>query len=102
MADLLFNLQQDRGWAASLYFQLTGVSRRVAMSRILRLAIRDRAACAASCLRLLQCPFDRLIPCHGEIVPEGAKPQVEAALAWIFKELEMPPEPTPVGAVPEV
>ena len=102
VADLLFNLQQDLGWLASLYFRLTGVGRRVAMSRIVRLSIRDRAACAASCLRLLQCPFDRLIPCHGDIVPEGAKPQVEAALAWIFKELETPPEPTPAGAVPEV
>ena len=102
VADLLFNLQQDLGWLTSLYFRLTGVSRRVAMSRLFRLSIRDRAACAASCLRLLQCPFDRLIPCHGDIVPEGAKPQVEAALAWIFRELETPPEPTPAGAVPEV
>lgn len=102
VADLLFNMQRDLGWIASLYFRLTGVSGRVAMSRIFRLAIRDRAACAASCLRLLQCPFDRLIPCHGDVVPEGAKPQVEAALAWIFKELETPPEPTPAGAVPEV
>ncbi len=102
VADLLFNLRQDPGLLASLYFRLTGVSRRVAMSRIFRLAMRDRAACAASCLRLLQCRFDRLIPCHGDVVEEGAKPQVEAALAWIFKDLEAPPAPTPAGAVAEL
>ena len=91
VADLLFNLQQPRGPILSTYLRLTGVHRRVAMSRMIRFAIRDRAACAASCLRLLRQPFDRLIPCHGDVVEEGAKPQVEAALAWIFKELETPP-----------
>lgn len=103
VADLLFNLQQPMGLIASTYCRLTGVLGRVAVSRMLRFAIRDRAACAASCLRLLRAPFDRLIPCHGEVVEEGAKPQVEAALAWIIDGLETPREPTPAGApVPEV
>ena len=102
VADLLFNLQEPMGLIPSVYFRLTGVQRRVSMSRMFRFAIRDRPACAASCLRLLRFPFDRLVPCHGDVVEEGAKPQVEEALAWIFKELETPPEPTPAGAVPEV
>ena len=102
VADLLFNLQQPLGLIPSMYCRLTGVHRRVAMSRMFRFAIRDRAACAASCLRLLQCPFDRLVPCHGDVVEEGAKQQVEQALAWIFKDLATPREPTPAGAVPEV
>ncbi len=102
VADLLFNLQQRQGLIPSMYFRLTGVHRRVAMSRMFRFAIRDRAACAASCLRLLRHPFDRLIPCHGDVVEEGAKQQVEAAISWIFKDFETPPEPTPAGALPEV
>ncbi len=102
VADLLFNLRQRQGLIPSLYYRLTGVHRRVAMSRMFRFAIRDRAACAASCLRLLQYPFDRLIPSHGDVVDEGAKREVERALAWIFDGLETPREPTPAGAVPEV
>ena len=103
VADLLFNLRQRQGLIASAYCRLTGVHRRVAMSRMFRFAIRDRAACAASCLRLLGSPFDRLVPCHGDVVEEDAKRQVEAALAWIFDGLETPPEPAPAGApVPEV
>jgi len=102
VADLLFNLQHEMGFLASLYTRLTGVRGRVAQSWLLRTAIRDRAACAASCLRLLSMPFDRFVPLHGEVVETGAKPQVKAALAWIFKDLETPREPTPAAAVPEV
>ncbi len=101
VADLLFNLRQPQPLLPSIYWRLTGVHGRVAMSRMFRFAIRDRAACAASCLRLLRAPFDRLIPCHGDVVEQGAKPQVEAALAWILEELETPPDPA-AAPVPEV
>ena len=103
VADLLFNMRQPMGLIPRTYCRLTGVHRRVAMSKVFRLAIRDRVACAASCLRLLQCSFGRLIPLHGDIVEEDAKGQVEAALAWVFQGLAKPPEAAPAGApVPEV
>ena len=83
--------------------RLTGGYGRVAQSRVLRLAVRDRPAAAASCLRMLCCPFDRLVPCHGEIVEHGAKRQVEEALAWLLRDLERPPDRQAVNAaVPEV
>ena len=103
VADLLFNLRKRLGLAVQTYMRLTGAYGRVAQSRVLRLAVRDRPAAAASCLRMLCCPFDRLVPCHGEIVERGAKPQVEKALSWLLRDLERPPEARPVNvAVPEV
>lgn len=103
VADLLFNLRRRLGPAVMTYLRLTGGYGRVAQSRVLRLAVRDRPAAAASCLRVLCCPFDRLVPCHGEIVEQGAKRQVEKALSWLLRDLERPPDAQSVNvAVPEV
>lgn len=103
VADLLFNLGRRLGPAVTIYMRLTGAYGRVAQSRIFRLAVRDRPAAAASCLRMLCCPFDRLVPCHGEIVEHGAKRQVEEALSWLLRDLERPPDAQSVNAaVPEV
>ncbi len=93
VADLLFNLRHSAGLLATLYLRLGGAYGKVAQSRMLRLGIRDRPAHAASWLRLLRIPFDRLVPCHGDVVETGAREQVEAALAWLFKDIETPPEP---------
>ncbi len=103
VADLLFNLRRRLGPVVRTYMRLTGAYGRVAQSRVFRLVVRDRPAAAASCLRMLRCPFDRLVPCHGEIVEHGAKRQVEEALSWLLRDLERPPDAHPAGvAVPEV
>ena len=105
VTDLLFNLRRPRGVMAAAFTRLTGVHGRVAQSRFLRIAlVRDRVAAAASCHRLLRWSFDRLIPCHGEIVDEGAKPEVERALKSMLGGFALPPD-APAGArapVPEV
>ncbi len=98
VADLLFNLRRRLGPVVMTYMRLTGAYGRVAQSRIIRLAVRDRPAAAASCLRMLRCPFDRLVPCHGEIVERGAKRQVEEALFWLLRDLERPPDAPPANA----
>lgn len=70
--------------SARLYTGLMGVYRRLAVSRAVRLAIKDRAALARSVERILAWDFDRVILSHNLILERdayaGVKRALEAAL----------------------
>lgn len=91
VADLVFNLQSPRGATAAVLLRLMGVHKRFAQSRAWRLfLVKDRAAAARSCRRLLEWQIDRVVPCHGDVFEASsgeAESTVEAlrrALSWML------------------
>lgn len=83
VSDLVFNIVQPRGVIAHLALFLVGAHKRLASSRALRVIVKDRAHCAASCAEILALPFETLVMAHGEIVREDARARLTQALAWL-------------------
>lgn len=46
----------------------------------------DRAAFTASVRRIIRWDFDRIIPCHGDVVESGGKGVFQDVFAWFLKE----------------
>lgn len=82
VTDLLFNITHPRGWMSKVVLSCTGTNGRLAQSRLWRFYGKDKAALAASTRTMLAWDWDRLVPCHGEVVQAGAKAAVTAALRW--------------------
>jgi hypothetical protein len=80
VADLMFNLHGADSVMSRLTFRLMGVHGRLAKSRVWRLLRKQPAAFDASLDRVLGWDFDRLVPCHGDVVESGAHAAVAAAL----------------------
>ena len=51
--------------------------------RIVRLAIRDRAAARTSVQRILQWDFDRIVVTHGDVLENGGHQRFAAAFAFL-------------------
>jgi hypothetical protein len=68
---------------AALYAQLTGVRRRLAVPRTVRLAIRDKRAAWASAQGILQWPITRVLVAHNAIVDDAAHAAVAEAFACL-------------------
>ncbi len=80
VTDLFFHITHAPNWQSRLLFSLVGVYGRPAQSLLVRLQTRDKAAAAASARRILDRPIQRLVPCHGIIVEEGAQDQIARVL----------------------
>jgi hypothetical protein len=83
VTDLVFHLLHVRGWASHLAYLAFGTRHRLAVSRLFRAYIRDRAALAASVDAMLNWPFVRVIPCHGEVLEQDAHARMQAALSGL-------------------
>lgn len=90
VTDLVFNLQQYRGILSAIVFRIAGVHKRLAQSRLIRMLTSDREAMAASVGEMLAWDFVRLVPCHGEIVDDGAHARLSAALAHLGSTPALP------------
>ncbi len=82
VTDLVFNITQPQGWATKLVLRCTGTCGKLAQSRLWNFYSKDKSAFRRSTARMLGWDFDRLVPCHGEVVPSGAKQALAAALRW--------------------
>jgi hypothetical protein len=80
VTDLLFNIETPPSWTTSVLLSMTGTRGRLAQSRVWSLLLEHRALARASCERLLEWDFDRLIVAHGNVVRSGAKTRVASAL----------------------
>lgn len=80
VADLLFNVRRPRGLATTLVLGLMGTLGRLAKSRAWSMYVRDRRAHDASIARLVSRAIDRVLPCHGDVVNDDARPALLAAL----------------------
>lgn len=69
-------------WSAVLFAHLMGVRKRLAVSRTVRLATRDKAAAADSARAVLRWPFTRVVMAHNAVIEQNAHAEVERAFAW--------------------
>jgi hypothetical protein len=99
VTDWLFNFTHSKSLLTRLYLRLAGAWGGPRQSRLLRSFITDRNAAVASTDRMLGWDFDRVIVCHGDIIPTGGHAALREATAWL-----RPPVPvatfTAAGASP--
>ncbi|MEQ9448279.1 MAG: DUF4336 domain-containing protein [Rhodospirillaceae bacterium] len=86
--DLLFNIGEDNPALLRLAARGLGVYRQLAMSRTMKLLIKDKPAFRASVEPLLRLPIKRIIVAHDTIVEDDARAQMSAAFAWLTGEAE--------------
>jgi hypothetical protein len=83
VCDLVFNFA-PANVQTSLMLRVVGAHGRMAASRSWGWVFaKDRAAVGASVRRILDKDFDRVIPCHGEIVGQGGHAALRRAVANI-------------------
>jgi Domain of unknown function (DUF4336) len=83
LTDLAFNVQPGERNRARLFHWLVGAVGRFGPHRLIRLAIRDRAAARTSLAHILAWDFDRVVVSHGEVLERGGHAAVEAAFAFL-------------------
>jgi len=86
VTDLVFNIEQPRGWFAHLLFSLAGTRKRLAASRAIRFMIKDRARFSASLQEILALPFENLVMAHGSVVRVEARARLAQAFSWLSPE----------------
>lgn len=79
MTDLVFNIEEPRGFGAGLILRVFGTHRRFAVSRLFLRFVKDDAAFRDSVQRLMAFDFDSVVPSHGAAVAGGGKARLEAA-----------------------
>jgi hypothetical protein len=82
LADLIFHLPVNMGaWTRFLFRSLSGLKAGVpAVSRLVRMAVKDKAAFAASVQQMLAWDFDRVIVGHGDIIERDGKAVIAPVL----------------------
>ena len=97
VTDYFFNIQECRGWLTPWVLRTSGAYKKFAQSRWWRWVIKDKAQARESAERMLEWPFERIVPAHGEVLSERAHEQAERVLAWLVgsapKALPSPPAP---------
>ncbi len=85
LTDLLFCFGSRSGWLAPTLAKTLGVYERVAMSRTMKLAVRDRQAMARSVAPLLELPVQRIILAHDQVIDAAARDHLRNAFAWLYR-----------------
>ncbi len=82
-ADLCFRLE-GRGPMTRLAGHGFGVHQRFSPTRDIRLwTLGQRRLLRASVERVLEWPFERIVPAHGEMIRENGREVFEAAFGWV-------------------
>ncbi len=85
LTDLLFNVLKPQGLKANILTAIMGTRGRLACSRLVKLAIQDRAALKGSLQAVLDWDFKRIIMAHGVCVEENARTGFTQALAFVLE-----------------
>lgn len=84
VTDLVFNMNQTRGVLSPLVLWLVGGQRGFMHSRTWRwFFVRDRAAAGVDLGRVLSWDFDRIVPCHGDVLEIDARERLAHELAYL-------------------
>ncbi len=73
VTDMVFNIQNPRGWKLWLLLHFAGTYKRFAFSRLLRMYVKDNSAVGDSLDHVLAWEFDRVVMAHGEVFEPGAR-----------------------------
>lgn len=85
LTDLVFNILAPEGFGMKFLSLVFGTYKRLAVSRLFRFFIEDRAAWAESVREILEWDFDRIVPGHGSIVETRAKDRLADAVAPLLR-----------------
>jgi hypothetical protein len=83
LTDLAFNVQPGPRNRARVFHWLVGATGRFGPHRILRAAIRDRAAARRSLATILAWDFDRVVVTHGDVLEHGGREALRAGFAFL-------------------
>lgn len=83
LTDLVFNLGADMPLLSRVLLKINGCYDCLAVSRLLKTTIKDRAALRTSLDKMLEWDFDRVVVSHGRNLDSGAKEALRLALAII-------------------
>jgi hypothetical protein len=83
LSDLAFNVTREGRNRARLFHWLVGATGRFGPHRIVRAAIRDRAAARDSLDRILAWDFERVIVTHGEVLERDGRARLARAFAYL-------------------
>lgn len=79
-ADLCFNLQDPKGWAAPVMLRLLGTYKRFGVSRLQARFMKDRAAFEKSVREVLKWNFETIAMGHGDLVVGHGRARLETAM----------------------
>jgi len=79
--DLLFNVQQPRGWLTPWVLRAAGTYRRLAISRFVKRLVEDETAFSQSLTQLTQEPINHLVMSHGDVISERTSDRLREALS---------------------
>jgi len=85
VTDLVFNVQQPRGWGTHLVMHIVGCHRCLSASRSLKWVFvrNDLPGFAAASRALAELDWDRLVMAHGDVVEDGGRAALLEGLAWL-------------------
>lgn len=81
VTDLMFNIRNPKGLGAKIILTLGGAYDRMAVSRLWKIAVKNKAKFIASLQRLFEHDFDRIAVAHGEIIERNGKQLLKEALS---------------------
>jgi hypothetical protein len=83
VSDLLFNVTHPANFMTGLVLTIAGTKGRLAMSRVWRRYTKDKPALKASVERILDWPFTRILPGHGDVFEDpAAVAKAREAMGW--------------------
>ena len=82
-ADLIENFQSADDWWTRSYLKIAGIYGKIGLSRMLRLAFRDRKKARRSIDQVLDWDFDRIILAHGEPIGSNGVEALREAYTWL-------------------
>ncbi|HEX8439116.1 DUF4336 domain-containing protein [Archangium sp.] len=83
LTDLAFNIHDASSWLLRTYLKWSGVYGRLGPTKLEKALVRDRAALRAWRDRVLQWDFERVVPCHGQVLERGGREAMRDAFAWL-------------------
>ncbi|MEM9487630.1 MAG: hypothetical protein AAGC55_00730 [Myxococcota bacterium] len=76
VTDFLAHVTDASNWPTRLLFRFDAVWQRTDLPRIVRWAIKDKAALRSAADELLSWPIARVVPAHGEVISDDAQQQL--------------------------
>jgi len=82
-ADLIENFESADDWWTRLYLKAAGIHGKIGLSRMLRLAFRDRKKARRNIDQVLGWDFDRIVLAHGNPIGSNGVDAFRETYAWL-------------------